>query len=144
MRRAKGFTSLSAVCLLTFAVVAYGQGSFGGLTGYIADPTGAAVPGATVKVTNLGTGVAVTVTSTSDGIYLVPTLSPGRYRIGVSKAGFNQFTQSPVVISTATVSTLDVKLTVGAVTQTVNVTTSAVQLQTSSAEVGTVMESPDR
>jgi hypothetical protein len=142
MRRAKGFASLSAVCLLTFAVVAYGQGSFGGLTGYIADPTGAAVPDATVKVTNLGTGVAVAVTSTSDGVYLVPTLSPGRYRIGVSKPGFNIFTQAPVVISTATVSTLDVKLTVGAVTQTVNVTTSAAPLQTSSAEVGTVM--PDK
>lgn len=139
MGRPRKVISFSFVCLLGFVLVAYGQGSLGGLTGRISDPSGAAVPAATVKVSNLGTGITDTTTSTSDGVYLVRGLSPGRYRMTVTKTGFKTSNQEPIIVSTATISTVDITLTVGALTQTINVTTSAVQLQTSSAEVGTVM-----
>jgi hypothetical protein len=117
----------------------WAQGNLGGLTGHITDPSGAVIPDAALKLTNMDTSVEYPTVSTTEGVYLVAALPPGRYRVSVSKPGFKTFSQEPVIIDTGTVSTLDVKLTVGEVTQTVTVTTESVQLQTTSSEVGTVM-----
>jgi hypothetical protein len=122
--------------------VVFGQGNLGGLTGRITDASGAVIPEASVIVTNLDTGAAVTVASTSEGQYLVPSIPPGRYRISAAKTGFKTLNQEPLVISTATVVTVDLSMTIGETTQSVTVTASAVALQTSSSEIGTVM--PDR
>jgi len=122
-----------------FPTLGWCQGSLGGLTGHITDPSGAAVPEAAVRVTNLDTGTGLQVTTTTDGTYLAPSLTPGRYRVTVTKSGFKTITQEPVIVSTATVSTLDFALVVGAVTESVTVAATAAQLQTTSAEIGTVM-----
>jgi len=128
--------------LLWFSVWGLCQGNLGGITGRITDASGAVIPDTTVVVTNLDTGGAVTVASTSDGAYLVQSIPPGRYRISATKAGFKTLTQEPIVISTATVVTVDLSMTIGETTQSVTVTAQSVALQTSSSEIGTVM--PDR
>ena len=74
------------------------QGSLGGLTGHVADPSGAAVPEVSVKVTNLDTGEERSVVSTTDGTYLAASLAPGRYRVTVSKSGFKTISKEPVIV----------------------------------------------
>jgi hypothetical protein len=117
----------------------WAQGNLGGLTGHIADPSGALIPDAAIKVNNLDTSVVYSTVSTTGGDYLVTALPPGSYSVTVTKTGFKTFVQQPVTISTGTVSTLDVTLTVGEVNQSVTVTTQLVQLETTTSEVGTVM-----
>jgi hypothetical protein len=127
------------VAAALFTVVGWCQSHLGGITGRVTDPSGAAIPEAAVVLTSLDTGTALTGGSSSDGIYSVSGVAPGRYRINVTKAGFKAFTQEPIFISTETVIALDISLTVGMVTQTVSVTAQAAELQTTSAEIGTVM-----
>jgi len=128
-----------AILILAYAEPVWPQGSFGSLTGVISDPAGAAVPSATVKITNLETAAEVTIRSSSEGTYLAPGLSPGRYRLTASAPGFKTLSQEPVIVSTATVSTVDISLPVGEVNESVTVTGGGAELQTASAEIGTVM-----
>ena len=130
------------VLICGFSMPTWCQGNLGGLTGHVIDPTRAIAPDVSVKVTNLDTGEERSVVSTSDGAYLAAGLAPGRYRVTVSKAGFKTLIQEPVTISTATVSTLDFTLDVGDVAQSISVSGGAAELETTSAEIGTVM--PDK
>jgi len=127
------------VAVASFTVVGWCQLNLGGITGRVTDPSGAAIPEAAVVLTSLDTGTVLTAGTSGDGLYSVSGAAPGRYRIKVTKTGFKVFTQEPIFISTATVITLDINLTVGTVTETVSVTAQAAELQTTSAEVGTVM-----
>src|SRR5438105_2828497 len=88
------------------------QGSLGGLTGRVTDASGAPVAGVTVKIENLETSAELQVSTTTDGDYLAPSLSPGRYRVTVSQRGFKTSVQEPVTVSTATVSKVDFTLDV--------------------------------
>lgn len=106
------------VALALFTVVGWCQGNLGDSTGRITDPSGAAVPKAAVTLESLDTGTRLKAGSSSDGLYSVPGVAPGRYRITVTKAGVKAFTQEPVVITTATV----IRLTVGTVSEMVSVT----------------------
>ena len=130
---------LLGALIWAFPAWSWGQGSLGGLTGLVTDPSGAVVPEVSIRAKNLDTGAELSVVSTTDGTYFAPSLAPGRYRVTVSKSGFKTITQEPVTISTATVSTLDFALVVGEITESVTVGGGEVQLQTTSAEVGTVM-----
>src|SRR5579862_1293037 len=99
---------LLRICCLSlmvsdFAIPVWAQGSLGGLTGVITDPTGAIVAGATVKVTNLETEAEVAVRSSSEGTYLASGLTPGLYRVTASQPGFKTISREPIVISTATI-----------------------------------------
>lgn len=133
-------TVFLVLCLTSLIPVpAWSQGSMGGINGRVADPTGAGVPAAEVRITNIDTSAEVRVPSSSDGAYLASSLPPGRYRVTVTKPGFKTTVQEPVTVSTATVSNLDFTLAVGEVTESVTVAADTVQLQTTSAEVGTVM-----
>ena len=95
---------IAIVLLTTLSGAVWAQGSLGGITGSITDTSGAAVPKATVLLTNLDTGVAATVSTSGDGIYRV-SLPSGRYRLTASSPGFKTFAQEPIIISTATVAT---------------------------------------
>ncbi|MEW5979624.1 MAG: TonB-dependent receptor [Acidobacteriota bacterium] len=124
---------------LAIPAVAWCQGSFGGVTGRVVDSSGATVPEATVVLTNLDTGTSKTGATTTSGIYSITGVAPGQYRISVTSTGFKAFTQEPIIIGTAIVVTLDINLTLGEVTETVNVNAEEAALQTTSAEIGTSM-----
>jgi Carboxypeptidase regulatory-like domain len=127
------------VFLMTSSVGLWSQANLGGLTGHITDVSGAAIPDAAVKLINLDTNIEYSAASSSEGFYLVAALPTGRYRLSVSKPGFATYDQEPVTIATGTVSTLDVKLAIGPVTQQVTVKGGTVQIETTTAETGTVM-----
>ena len=131
------------VCVAAFGAMGWAQGSFGGLTGHISDSGGALLPQVQVTVTNIDTGTTSSVTSSDDGTYLAPALTPGKYRVSVSKSGFKTTAREGVTVSTATITELDFSLSIGAVSETINVAADAPQLQTSSAEVGTIMPSKE-
>lgn len=130
---------LLACFVLSSLPCGWGQGSLGGLTGRVADPTGAPVTGVAVKIRNIDTSAEAEASTTSDGAYLAPSLQPGRYRITVTHAGFKTAVREPVTVSTATISTVDFTLAVGDVSESVTVSGGSIQLETTSAEIGTVM-----
>jgi hypothetical protein len=118
-----------------FAPVAHAQSLVSGdITGTIEDPSGNAVSGATVKATSMDSGTVSTTTTSDTGAYRFSLLKPGRYTISASAAGFKA-TTTTAVVTTGQISTSNIRLTVGAATETVEVTAGAQLLQTDSAEL---------
>ena len=131
---------LTALILLAAgAKLALPQGSLGGLTGRVTDVSGATIPEVAIQLRNVDTGTEFRSATSSDGAFLANSLPPGRYRVSVSKTGFRTAVRESVVVSTATITSADFVLEVGSVTDSITVSGSDVQLQTTSAEIGTVM-----
>jgi hypothetical protein len=121
-----------SMLLLTPAIWA----QFGsGFQGTIVDRSGGIIPGVAIRVTNTDTGVTREVLSSSNGIYAVPSLSPGNYRIQALKEGFVSATQDSLVLPPDEVRKVDFTLNVGNVRETINVVGQATVLET---EVGHV------
>ncbi|MGC2617991.1 MAG: TonB-dependent receptor [Acidobacteriaceae bacterium] len=116
-------------------------GGTGAINGAITDPSGALVAGAQVKVTDVATGYTRTSQSNDHGLYVAPLLPPGRYAIEVTKQGFKVASSSDVQVNVAEATVLNIHMEPGTVTQTVNVTSSDVELQTQSSELGRVTDS---
>lgn len=130
--------ALAAVCLCT-ATTALAQ-TQNGVTGTIKDSTGAIVPNATIKIVNNATQQALTVTSSDNGSYAATGLLPGRYTITVTATGFGSTVQNDVNIEVSTQATLDIALVNGATTETVEVTSPLISLNTTAPELGTTIE----
>ena len=123
-----------AVCV--FSPHAYAQGSgTTSLSGVVTDTDGGVIPGATVVVKNDATGVSYETTSTSTGAYNVPSIDPGTYTVTVSLSGFKTAVVNNVRILTATPASVNVKLDVGALTETVEVVAASSLVQTQSSAV---------
>ena len=91
------------------------------ITGVVTDTSGGAVPGATVKIINDATGIAQETVSNSDGLYRVPALVPGRYRVEVTLDGFDPHLQQSIVLAVGQTLAIDVTLHVAGRSETVNV-----------------------
>ena len=135
-----GYVQLAAVVLFTCGLSSFGHGQVihGSVYGTVTDNTGAAIPNATITVTDTSKGTSVQVTTNQDGEYLVPNLIPDVYGIKASAAGFGSVDEPGIQVSADTSQKVDLKLSVGSTTDTVTVTTEPPQLQTDRAEVGTV------
>lgn len=125
---------LFAVLLLS-AMVAISQTDTGSIGGFVKDPTGGVVPKAKVTVTNEGTGAAQALNTDSSGYYIAPNLPPGNYTMSAEAPGFKRFQSEHNRLEPNTALSLDANLTVGANTETVQVTATAAVLQTDSAAV---------
>ena len=101
------------------------QERFGGLIGVVSDPSGAAVPGATVTVTNNVTDAVRTVVSGADGTYRFPDLVPGRYKFEVELSGFQKVSAEDVLVELGKTFSLNAQLKLGSVTEVVSVTAGA-------------------
>ena len=110
----------------------------GSIYGQVTDATGAAVPNATITVTDKGKGTSVQVTSNETGEYSVSNLIPGVYDIKATAPGFGTIVSPGVQVAADTSPKIDLKLTVGNASETVTVTGEPPQLQTDKAEVGSV------
>lgn len=134
------FLIVPLLMLLTAAPLYPQAGANGAISGFVTDPSGASVAGVTVKVTNINTGVSYSAGTTTDGYYTVRFLIPGTYRVEVAQPGFKTEVVNNVVVQTASNPTVDIKLSLGAVAQTVTVTdkTSLVEMQT--ADGGAVID----
>ena len=131
---------LSAAAVLTIAPArhaAFAQTNISGdITGTVTDPSGAAIPGATITVKNAQTAQISTAVSGANGSYRVAALRPGTYRISITASGFETSTLD-VPVSAGTVSSGDVKLTIGQGATTVEVTEEEPLLHTESADIAT-------
>jgi len=119
----------------------FAQMNTGTILGTVSDPTGAAIPGATVTVTNEGTQTSNKVVTDSSGNYLVPYLIPGVYSVTAEKEGFNKLTRSGITLEVDQKARVDGALQIGSVTQSVEVTGEAPLVQTESATQGQVINS---
>lgn len=133
--------AMLAFTLLLLGTRTHAQTSFtGALTGIVTDPSGAIVPGATVRVINVATGDSHSFVSQTNGSYLAPFLAPGAYRVEVSKNGFKTVNLTGISIAVTETSTLNVRLEIGEVSQNVTVTTEAQLLQTQNQALGHVTD----
>ncbi len=123
--------------VLFTAAMAFAQVDVTSVTGQVTDPTGAAVPGATITVTNLSTGVKLTATSSDKGEYAVPSLPAGSYSVSVAKTGFKTELVDGVALIVGEPGTVNVKLAVGQTSETVEVMAGAEVVQTATADVST-------
>ena len=121
---------------LVSAVVIWGQGERGTFNGIITDPTGAVVPEATVTALNIQTGVETKTVTTEPGIFRMPYLAPGTYKMSVSKSGFQTSVRENVILHAAQTLTVDFTLQVGAVTEQVTVSSDPPLLESSTSEIG--------
>jgi Carboxypeptidase regulatory-like domain/TonB dependent receptor-like, beta-barrel len=108
---------------------------YGSLVGNVSDSTGAAIPGATVTVTNTGTGVTHDATSDAIGAYRFPTLQPGTYTVTVKLEGFRTFSRADVPVTLNSIARVDASLQLGQLSETVSVSGESPILQTDRAEV---------
>jgi hypothetical protein len=131
MTRRLGTLTLLALSLLPGAAAA--QDYRATVVGRVTDSSGAAIPGAQVKVINLDTAAASTAVSSEGGDYVIPALQPGRYRLEVEKQNFKKFVRAEFTLSVQERPTLDVALEPGEVSDTVTVTSEAPLLETSNA-----------
>jgi outer membrane receptor protein involved in Fe transport len=105
------------------------------LSGTITDESSSAVPSATVAITNVATGVTTTVTTNGEGIYSAPNLLPGNYTVTITASGFQKTVQNGVVLTVGAQQVLNLSLKVGSVSQTVEVSTEAPQIQLASSTI---------
>ncbi len=132
-----------ALALFTAAflpVTAHAQNIFGTIVGTVSDPSGAVLPGASVTVTNLGTGAKRTVTTDGQGSYSILSLTRGTYRIDIDDHGFKHFSRSPINVAVDEQVRVDVKMEVGSLNQQVVVNAAPPVMQTESAGLGQVIQ----
>ena len=113
------------------------------IVGDVTDPSGAAVPGVTVKVTNEGTNATREVSTNEAGQYRVTPLNPGSYSVSIEAAGFKTQVRNGVTLQVAAVLEVDFTLELGEVTETIEVTGAAPIMQTEEASVGNVVSATE-
>ena len=129
-----------AALLMTLAVAPLlSQTERGNITGQVKDETGAAIVGAKISLINTATNVQANTETTGAGEYNLPTL-PGVYRVAIEAAGFKRYVRDNVTVATASTVRLDAVLDIGAVTETVEVTAGAAQIETETARVSTAVQ----
>jgi len=113
----------------------------GSILGVVHDRSQAVVAGAKVVATNVQTNLTQETTSGSDGSYRILALPAGNYKLIVTARGFRTFTETDIVVKVNDELRFDVTLDVGNVTETVEITANAVQVQTENTQLGDVIES---
>src|SRR3984957_13837692 len=107
----------------------------GTLSGTVTDASGAVVPNAEVEIKNSATGIAKTVTTSTEGFYTAPNLLPGNYEVAVSAPGFNTAIKNGIVINVGSQPVFNLVLEVGVVVNRVEVSTDAPTVQLTSSEI---------
>ncbi len=136
MRTASGFTARLMFFLLACISMLAAQSGTTSLRGTVTDPTSATVSGATVTLSSPERGFSRSVTSGDSGQYEFLQLQPGKYQLTVEMTGFRKAEKKDIALLVDTPSTLNMKLELGATTETVEVTGEAPVINTADATVG--------
>ncbi len=126
--------SLMSLVLCCGSQLCFAQLDRGGISGVVTDPSGSAIAGARVTVTNAAMGTQNSTVTTAAGAYTVPQLAAGEYNITVVAPAFSTMIRNGITVSVGQTATIDVQLTVGQATTSVTVTANAPLLQTDSAQ----------
>ena len=143
---AKVFHQICRLFLAVFLMACWmpqsqAQAGRGGISGAVTDQTGAIVPGARVVAVNQATSISLSTVSSAAGIYSFVSLTPGTYTVTASHEGFESIVQQHVGVNIDQVSTVNLALKVGAVSEVVTVTTTADMTETSNSTVGQLISS---
>lgn len=137
----RGSTAFAFAVFLLFATFAWAQvATTGQVVGSVQDESGAAVVGVSLQLVNVATKVGQDAVSASDGGFVFPTVQPGTYNLTASLKGFQTAVFTGIVVNAARTTNQAVKLQVGAVTQTVEVSGAAPVLEVTSNTVSNTVE----
>ena len=128
--------AVAVVLFSTFGAVAQENAT---ITGVVTDPSGAVVPSVTITLTNPATGQARTAASNTSGIYTFSNVGIGHFTLSAVASGFQTFTKTDIVVNVAQNLKEDIALTVGSEGQTVTVRADALQLQSETSELSTLI-----
>jgi hypothetical protein len=98
------------VPVMLLACISGWANSVGSISGRVLDPSEAVIPGVSVVISNVETGVRQTTTTNSDGFYSLPALPPGQYQIEAHQSGFRPVLRSGIVLETGKALEIDLKL----------------------------------
>jgi len=128
--------------ILSFLFVSSGaaQSPNGTISGIIQDPSGRPIPGAEILVVNDLTNIQYQTKTSDEGIYVVPDLLPGPYRIQVSKRGFKTLIKPGLILSVQEALSVSITLPLGAVNEVVTVQAGGPLIDTQNAAVSTVVD----
>ena len=126
------------VALFLCAITAWGQATTS-LRGTVTDPSGSAIPNAAVRLMNTGTNIARTSATDAQGGYVFPEVLPGTYRLEVEASGFAKYRQSGIQLLVQLPATINIKMRVGQVQQTVTVNEQAPVINRTDASLGHTM-----
>ncbi|MSV30729.1 MAG: carboxypeptidase regulatory-like domain-containing protein [Bryobacterales bacterium] len=128
---------LAAAAAFTFcSAIAPGQ-NLTSISGTVSDITGAAIPGATVRIENLGTQASRTVVSDSQGTYTIAQVAPGDYRLLGKASGFDDVVVNGIRLMVSSPATINVRFEkIGSVSAVVEVTAETMQINTADASIG--------
>jgi hypothetical protein len=127
--------TLFGVCTLA----AWGQ-STASLSGTVTDPSGAVIPGARVLVHSLATGADRVVNTDSDGLYIVPSLQPGDYKVQLTASGFSAYTVEKVTLDVDRQVTENMRMAVSTTGETVQVQSATQEIESQTITVGQVID----
>lgn len=123
--------ALALSLLLTSHV--YSQEFRATISGRVLDASGSAVPNAKIQAVSVATNETSNATSDASGVYTIPFLRPGGYKLTVTANGFKTFNRENITLTVGQIAGIDVNLEVGALTESVNVTAEAALLETQTA-----------
>src|SRR5687768_3896984 len=127
------------LCLLSCSL-AFAQSFTASIRGTTKDPSGASVPGASVSITDVDRGTSQTTLADEEGRFAISALPPGQYVLTVEAAGFKKFSSSRFTLAVQQQATIDARLEVGAVSETLEVSGSAALVNTTIANLGQVID----
>ena len=134
----------AAFVALCFSTNSQGQAVYGSINGTVTDNTGAVVPNATITVTDVSKGTAITVKSNESGEYVAEHLIPDIYNVKVEASGFETFEATGVTVQADASPKIDASLKAGSQTQTINVNADTIpELKTDRADVATEFTSSE-
>ncbi len=142
MRQARYWIILLPLFLVLTCVGAFAQAN-SDVTGTVTDQMGAVVGGANITLTDQATGAVRTTVSSGAGLYDIPGLNPSTYNMKVTAKGFQTFVKTGIVVNVSMTFSVNVKLTVGAESTTINVMADALTVQADSNVVSTLITSQD-
>jgi len=128
-----------AASLLFASTAAWAQGT-AQISGTVVDPTGARLPGAEITATQTATGTVRNVISNESGVYVLPSLPTGPYKLEVMLPGFRTFVQSGIILEVNASPVLNVTLEIGQVSEQIEVQANTALVETQKSGVGQVME----
>jgi hypothetical protein len=131
---------VSAAILLAMTLPALGQEARGTILGRVTDPQGGVVPGASIMITNTATNSTSRTITNETGYYQVPLLDVGKYTVTVEAPGFKKSVLGPVELSVGTRLEMNAQLSIGNLTDVVNVSAEASMLETTTASGGRVID----
>src|SRR5258708_36751925 len=125
------YFTLSVVLLCLFALPVHAQFDSATVSGVVQDGTGGVLPGADVTLTSVGTGLERRTVTNGAGLYTFPNVPVGEYRVKATLSGFTTVTKTGVALSAGVNIRIDVQLSIGSVSETVQVQATATRVDTS-------------